>query len=64
MTKRSDDGTDAQTRLVFLPKQNAAAAWNELQRLLQVREPEETSADGSKDVIQSKPSDIMPRRDE
>lgn len=64
MTEGGDDGAEAQTRFVFLPKHNAAAAWNELQRVLQVGEPDETSADESDDVSQSTPSDIKPRRDE
>ncbi len=42
MTERSDGGADAQTRLVFLPKHDPAAAWNELQRLLQDREHDGT----------------------
>ena len=51
MTEGGHDRTDAQNRLVFLPKHDADTAWKELQRLLlQDPEPDETPTEGSRDA--------------
>jgi hypothetical protein len=51
MTEGSNGRAHAQEQLVFLPKHDADAAWNELQRLLpQVTEPDETPTEGSMDA--------------
>lgn len=51
MTEGSSGRAHARKQLVFLPKHDADAAWNELQRLLsQDTEPDESPTESSMDT--------------